>query len=354
MSDIVIVGGGAVGMLAAIHLDKNFPESEITVLELRSSFTRKQIILVNQVSRGLLPQEVLQNIWGENGHKKGCYIMTPDKDRWARCYAGKLPYASVEIKKLEKELLSYIKKYTNVRYLRPKSGKANIKMKKDISSILFEGENIYYDILIAADGANSWVAKNLNIERVSIINKKYYGLVANVSKRRSASPKSDGYFDKISKKRIEIIEHNKPQNNWRFFRRQPNGFYLGLIIDSKEYENLLENKLPNTVKKTIKNICKEVHTRKCDVKIKNINVFPVIPSYVYKIRTKGPNNTDVYFIGDALVSPHYFSYSGLNVGFNSVKVLVSFLKSDKSFSEYDTEQKKNIEFIKQRTMAVAQ
>jgi protoporphyrinogen oxidase len=44
---IVIVGGGAVGMLAAIHLDKLYPNSDITILELRSSFTRKQIILIN-------------------------------------------------------------------------------------------------------------------------------------------------------------------------------------------------------------------------------------------------------------------------------------------------------------------
>jgi len=338
-------------MIAAIHLDKNFPDSEITVLELRSRFSRKQIILINQESRRMLPQEVLQNIWGENGRKKGCYILSPDKDRWARCYAGKLPYASVEIKTLEKELLSYIKKYTNVIYLRPKSGKANIKMKKDKSSILFEGENIYYDILIAADGANSWTANNLNIERVPITNKKYYGLIANVSKRRSASPKSDGYFDKISKKRIEIIEHNKPQNNWRFFRRQPNGFYIGLIIDEKEYENLLNNKLSGKIKKGIQNICKEVHT-KCDIKIKDINVFPVEPSYLSKVRTKGPDNTDVYFLGDALVSSHYFTGSGLNVGFNSVKVLLSFLKSNKNFHNYDVEQKKNIEFIKEKTMSI--
>jgi 2-polyprenyl-6-methoxyphenol hydroxylase-like FAD-dependent oxidoreductase len=351
MTNIVIIGGGAIGMLAAIHLDKNFPDSQVTVLELRSSFTRKQIVLVNKDSRGLLPQRVLQNIWGENGRKKGCYILSPDKDRWARCYAGKLPYASVAIKTIETEMLSYIKKYTNVRYLRPKSGKADIKMKKDMPSIIFEGENIYYDILIAADGANSWTANNLNIERVPIINKKYYGLVANITKRKSTSPKSDGYFDKISDKRIQVVENYKPQNNWRFFRRQPNGFYLGLIIDDKEYENLLKNKLSSQIKKTIQNVCKQVHT-KCDIKIKNINVFPVQPSYLSKIRTKGPNDTDIYFIGDALVSPHYFTYSGLNVGFNSVKVLISFLKS-KTFYDYDKEQKKNIQIIKEKAIAIS-
>jgi hypothetical protein len=56
----------------------------------------------------MLPQEVLQNIWGENGRKKGCYVLSPSKDRWARCYSGKLPLASVELKlgnKLAKQYL---------------------------------------------------------------------------------------------------------------------------------------------------------------------------------------------------------------------------------------------------------
>ena len=350
---VVIVGGGAVGMLAAIHLDKNYPDWQITVLELRSTFTRKQIILINQESRGLLPQEVLQNIWGREGHEKGCYVLAPAKDKWARCYAGKLPLASVELKVLEKAMLSYIKKNTNVRYLRPKTGKANIKMREDTPAITFDGEDIWYDTLLAADGANSWVAKNLQVERVPILNKKYYGLVANISKRRNTSPKSNGYFEKISKEHIDIVENDKPQNDWRFFKRRPNGFYIGLIIDHEEYENLLDNHLTSKLKKNIKKVCQHVHTD-CDIKIKDIGVFPIEPSYLTKVRVKGPNNTDVFFLGDALVSTHYFTGSGLNIGFSSVKVLVSFLKSNKSFSEYEKEQKKNIEFIKEKTMSIAQ
>jgi 2-polyprenyl-6-methoxyphenol hydroxylase-like FAD-dependent oxidoreductase len=349
---IVIIGGGAVGMLTAIHLDKYFPQFKVVVIELRSTFTRKQIILINQESRGMLPQEVLHNIWGKKGHEKGCYVLAPSKDRWARCYSGKLPLASVELKILEKELYYYIQKYTNVMYLKPKSGKAAIKMRKDISAIVFEGENIQYDMLLAADGANSWVANNLNIKRIPILTKKYYGLVVNINKK-SRSPKSNGYFDKASEERIKIVEHQKPQNDWRFFKRRPNGFYIGLIIDHKEYENLHNNKLTNKIKKKIQDICQEVNT-KCDIKIKDINVFPVEPSYLSEIRTTGPNNTDIFFLGDALVSTHYFTGSGINVGFNSVKVLISFLKSDKSLHEYDVEQMKNIEIIKEKTLSISQ
>ena len=351
-SKVVIVGGGAVGMLAAIHLDKYFPQLEIVVLELRSSFTRKQIILINQESRGMLPQEVLQNIWGKTGHEKGCYVLAPAKDRWARCYAGTLPLASVELKILEREMYNYIKKYTNIKYLKPKSGKADIKFRKDVPSIDYEGKNIYYDTLIAADGANSWVAKNLSIKRIPILNKKYYGLVANIDKKKSRSRKSNGYYEKVSKEHIEVVEHEKPQNEWRFFKRRPNGFYIGLLIDQNEYENLLHKNLTSKIKQNIQKICREVHT-KCDVKLKNINVFPVEPSYLTEVRTIGPNNTNVFFLGDALVSTHYFTGSGLNVGFNSVKVLIKFLRSGESLYDYDKEQMKNIEIIKEKTFAIS-
>lgn len=345
--NIVIIGGGAVGMLTGIHLEKIFPEYKIIILELRPNFTRKQIVLINQESRGLLPQKVLQDIWGIKGQQKGCYVLAPNKDKWARCYAGKLPLASVELKTLEKSMYSYIKKYTDILYLKPNFGKANIKLYKNKPIIEFEDEEIYYDILIASDGANSWTAKNFNIERVPITNKKIYGLVANISKKS----KSIGYYNKPSDEHIKIVNYENPQNDWRFFRRRPNGFYIGLIIDQKEYENLLNKNLSANVIKRINKIC-EYTKETCNIKIKDINIFPVEPSYLSKLRIKGPENTDIFFIGDALVSTHYFTGSGLNMGFSSVKLLVSLLKMEKSYLEYDKEQIKNINTIKEKVMAI--
>jgi 2-polyprenyl-6-methoxyphenol hydroxylase-like FAD-dependent oxidoreductase len=252
-------------------------------------------------------------------------------------------------------MLSYIKKYTNVNYLRPKRGKADIKMEKDDSIIEFEGEDIYYDILIAADGANSWIAKNLNIGRVPFLNKKLFGLVANVSKKKLKSKsrrRISGYYNKVSKNHINIVEHEKPQNNWRFFRRQPGGFYLGMIIDSKEYEDLSKKHLSMDLKKRMKKICEHAKT-KCNIKVNEIGVFPIQPSYLSKIATKGPNNSDIFFVGDAMVSTHYFTGSGLNIGFSSVNILVSFLNSKMNFTEYTNKQASNIEFIKEKVMSIS-
>ena len=349
--NIVIVGGGTVGMLTGIHLEKIFPEDKIIILELRPKFTRKQIILINQESRGLLPQKVLQDIWGVKGHQKGCYVLAPNKDKWARCYAGKLPLASVELKTLEKSMYSYIQKYTDILYLKPNFEKANIKLYKNKPIIEFEGEEIYYDILIGSDGANSWTAKNFNIERIPITNKKIYGLVANINKRSNKKSKSIGYYNKPSEEHIEIVNYENPQNDWRFFRRRPNGFYMGLIINQKEYDNLLNKNLTATVINRIKKIC-EYTKEKCDIKIKDISIFPVEPSYLSKIRIKGPENKDIFFIGDALVSTHYFTGSGLNIGFSSIKILESLLKLEKSYSEYDKEQMKNINTVKEKVMAM--
>jgi len=336
--NIVIVGGGTVGMLIAIHLEKIFPDDKIIVLELTPNFTRKQIILINQESRGLLPQKVSQDIWGIKGQQKGYY-------------ADKLPLVSVELKTLEKSMYSYIKKYTDILYLKPNSRKANIKLYKNKPIIEFEDEEIYYDILIASDGANSWTAKNFNIERIPITNKKIYGLVANISKKSKSKSKSIGYYNKPSEEHIEIVNYENSQNDWRFFRKRPNGFYIGLIIDQKEYENLLNKNLSATVIKRINKIC-EYTKETCNIKIKDISIFPVEPSYLSKIRIKGPENTDIFFIGDALVSTQYFTGSGLNIGFSSVKLLISLLKSEKSYSEYDKEQIKNINKIKEKVIAI--
>ena len=79
-----------------------------------------------------------------------------------------------------------------------------------------------------------------------------------------------------------------------------------------------------------------------------ITAFPVIPTTLEQSHI----DNRVFFIGDSFVSTHYFSGSGLNTGFQTVRILNN-LFATKNINTYERDMEDQSKFIAKRVRDVS-
>ena len=104
--DTLIIGAGPVGLMMAIKLRNS--GHTVALIEKRFGFTRKQIIIIDEVFYKALPKNVEKALFGSDTH--GCYVLPPPQDWDGICYLNRsdfdiLPFASIRIDLLQYELL---------------------------------------------------------------------------------------------------------------------------------------------------------------------------------------------------------------------------------------------------------
>ena len=226
-SKIVIIGGAISGMSLAYFLSQaNF--KDITIIEKRKEYTRKQIISVNnKVYFALLPLEVRNNI------KNKCFISELVTNANYECAPNNNPdehffhNLSIQLSDLEKIYYNFIKKKIN--FIHAEIIKINSK------KIILKDFELDYDVLIGADGAHSQV-------REEFFNNK-------ITKILPFDTYFAGYF-KFNIKPIKKVKINKTlgvvQHLFRGFpESSPTHYTINIILSKEQYNLLKDNNINN-------------------------------------------------------------------------------------------------------------
>lgn len=300
-----IIGGGPVGSLVACLLKTLCPELKVHVFEQRSSFTRDQIIIINDLS--ILPDKVVDALL-----PKGCFVDRPSSDTTAKCYRSptEAMLFSIKISLLEKALWKHAKSIGVVTH-QPKSGKKPISID--------DPQLEKFDVLIGAGGKNDIIRDNLGFkvkeEHIS------YAVVMTWDrhdKRRSIE---------VARKRGNQSE-SSTQNRYRMFRSPKTNYYASIQLTAKEAKHLMTKKdlswesLDRNTKKSFDSVFKYYNIKDDEFQPKEsqMNIFPITlyqsNGYVgVGTLPHGKNKKLMIAIGDAINGVHFFSGTGVNTGF---------------------------------------
>jgi len=342
VKNIVIIGGGPVGLIGAIMLyRKSNQAAHITILEKRKAYTRQQVVVLDGTTITNLPFNMKLNVFATAGayHENainlmddGCYVWPPLRDFYGYCdktLDSKLmdeylrsddkPIAlAVKISKLEKELEKWIRKYTTIKIVKP------IETLKLYDTYVIADETKYpYDILIGADGVNSQVRQAFFGPAKKLKRIESYGLAMIIKTKNN--------------KRVYRV-FNSPdktshgyQSRVRFFRQTDYSVYLALQLSPAEAAQFTDKrKIPDNLKPLIRDYLKiydvDIKCKDLDSCIVDIALFPIEIYYASKVvDAKGKR----FLVGDAAMTTHFFTGSGLNRGVEMFQFLSNYIFKEK-------------------------
>lgn len=358
-ANIVIIGGGPVGMMTAIALleYKNPRINSITILEKREQFTRDQIIVIGSRffahDKNFLKQQDLRKkiyitsklkneLTKKLKSKGGCYVKQPFLSLDATCYRNESTLISSPLKIIEESILEMLESRIK------KENKIKIEIIKPVFDIKINDKNniieyinkkdkycyLNYDILIGTDGKNSIVKNKFKkyFEEDIIIPKNeniFAGVfIFKIKPKDIITSNESGFIKFPILQDIENTEFNTgeintkkrkkykifPQQRVRIFQHQEGYVYIGFSLNESEYKQIENAKIiPDKIFTKIQSylsINKINIDRKTPVKF---SIFPIIVSQV--IKPYYFSNNAAYFLGgDAVISTHFFTGSGLDTG----------------------------------------
>jgi len=319
VDDIVIIGAGPVGLMTSIRLKELLPHTNITLIEKRPIYKRNTILLLDSVTLGLLPQEVKDQIF-----QSGCYVFPPPKDNLSRCYRQPMERASVQTYILEEALAKYASKQ-KIKIIRPAQHKMlNISFDLEDYLVLVDNKKYPFDILIGADGAASQVRKDVFDVSTDILFTDMYGLAINAS---TTEKKLKGVYDSPTKLRAKAVADNKPQHDHRFFRTQKGEYYVGLVLNKEEYDDVSTNGITRPIEKKFLKTCKRVGAQ-CQIKdIMDFTAFPINVAVTEKAAINLGSQKYAFLVGDAALTTHFFTGAGVNIGIAVGQVLAGLIAS---------------------------
>lgn len=339
----LIIGGGPVGLFLSIKLLKRFGKNvKIKLFEKRDTYRRNQIVVFQPyLLKKTVPVSLIDAI-----KKKVCHGVRPAYDNHGLCFANSLAddqnLVSIVINDLEKILKKYLVEIKNYKgsvewfdeeFNMDKSGKS----RKNMNS---EKAYQWADIVVGSGGKNSYVRnKVMKAEFVEHDGFKSYGLALTFEDK--SNPKYFIKFDNRLKnivRRVEIKELASAQHRKRFFRSDGKLTYLGLQIDPNEYEGvedimdetekakLVFKQLPDSLKRVIKGYLKYHNSEPVNLDKVDVYVFRIklAHSEVYARKKDGKN---LFVIGDAAISSHFFTAFGINSGFAEVQNFVDIIEN---------------------------
>lgn len=336
---VAVIGGGPVGLVFAGQIHKKTNKAQVVIFEKRK-YARKQILLISKSSYKSLPEAAQRTLFKEHGHP-GCFQLAPPKDRMARCYtdpkSGKLlPFLSVRTMTLENHLMRALKPQKQIKFVR--NAVDSVVKKFTGGYYVHAGGKKYgpFDLVVGCDGANSYVRRELlnsDFKPNPFVRQsakvKFYGAVFNFDTK---GMNNKGVFKSPTKAHVDKVMAGKAQNEWRFFHGRGN-YYMGLPVTASEAEEINEGRIPKLLQSKIDKVCKTVTPvgKKCNMgDVTHIAAFEVSP----KVSSKFSNGKNVYIIGDAAMTTHYFTGTGFNIGVDMAVALANQIENPPSVKKY--------------------
>ena len=122
----------------------------------------------------------------------------------------------------------------------------------------------------------------------------------------------------------------KRQDVVRIFPSRKQRLYIGFLMSKKEYEQIKKKKvLQPKVKTRILKKTKEFGIKKINFNRMKMSIFPITMFSKSKVIAR-VDNSIVANVGDAAYPAHYFTYSGVNNGFEEVYELMRYKLKDVS------------------------
>lgn len=329
--DLIIVGGGMVGLALAARLAQS--QLKIAIIDPKSvemSWDKSDYDLrVSAITRA--SQKLLDEVsaWS--------FIEQDEKTAYQRMYVwdgeasrGKIEFDAnllaepnlghiIENRVLRRSLFQAIKPYRNIEFLSPqKCAQVSYQAEQAIIE-LADGKNISAKLLVAADGAMSWLRKSSGIET----KQKPYGHKAIVATIKTEKPHQETAWQRF--------DHNGPlaflpltdEHHCSIVWSVKSDYADQLMaLDDKEFLQRLEQTFENTLGQ-----CLETSQRVA---------FPLIE------RTAECLVKDrVALIGDAAHTIHPLAGQGVNLGFSDVEELAQVIEKSNG-KQLDIGLKRNL------------
>lgn len=332
--DVVIIGGGPVGMYLALNITKYF--KKITILEKRPKFTRNQMVILNNqflrnadfVGEHLPYTKLVRNIVLEL-HKSGsCYHSTPTLSLDFTCYTNPANIISTPVKVLEEILYKIVKKNKKITYIRPIND-VKINDKDNLIEYKKNGKKhkIEYNVLFGTDGKNSIIQKKFPKyfkEKIIIPpkGKKMFGAVLIFkTKKSNLNINIENQAPELLTRALLPDKRRFPHARARVFQHQSGLIYMGIAITKKELDAIQKskNKVPKELYDTVKSYMK-LGDINVDVNkdLISISTFPIVVSIITNPIKVDKNDTIYMLIGDAFFNTHFFIGSALSSHFDGI------------------------------------
>lgn len=340
---VVIVGGGPTGLHLACSIKRRIPNYDVTVLEKRSQYSRKQVLLIQKDVLDVLPQKVKEDM-----KNLGCYVYPPGQDTLGRCYntpvVGGL--ASIQTRSLE-DILKRCALEQGVKI-------------RETNVTLDTPELAQADVIVGADGASSFIAEHV-LEAKSLSHQTLetqYGMT--FIYKPSKNIKYEGSRDRL----ISPMQYRR-----RVFRTPDNEYYIGLTISEQTYNtlNLIKQKrgkltvdnLPQNVTDAILTAIYSYHKMTPDVAdLNKVEMNLILIPFTYRdpvadmVRDNSGKEKLVVLAGDSAFTAHFFSGQGVNSGLRSAEKLAALLEEESGIlGNYKTLVKKYNRFVKKERQA---
>lgn len=329
--DLIIVGGGMVGLALAARLAQS--QLKIAIIDpkpVEMSWDKSDYDLrVSAITRA--SQKLLDEVgaWG--------FIEQDEKTAYLRMYVwdgeasrGKIEFDAkllaepnlghiIENRVLRRSLFQAIKPYRNIEFLSPqKCAQVSYRAEQAIIE-LADGKSISAKLLVAADGAMSWLRKNSGIE----IKQKPYGhkaIVATIKTEKEHQYTSWQRFDHNGPLAfLPLTDEHHCSIVWSVKSDYADQL---MALDDKDFLQRLEQTFENTLGQ-----CLETSQRVA---------FPLIE------RTAECLVKDrVALIGDAAHTIHPLAGQGVNLGFSDVKELAQVIEKSNG-KQQDIGLKRNL------------
>lgn len=327
---IAIIGGGPVGLYLAASIVES-GKDQVYVFEKRSTPTRRQTIVLDRetleqlgnkmplVLHDLLGDDVTKTL-GENPNAEGCYIVPPPTTEQGICFTEentRLPLAIAEMRLIEKYIKESLAITANVK---PIYGEPEIDTRRGIVTV--NDVKYPFDVLIGADGANSIVRRDVLQCHWEPLDQTTYAMIALLQTQK-------GTFKQTLNQPPPLNIITPRQHSRRVFRNR-NGdlLYLGLTLPADIATRIKEGKLTRSLDYIIKYTCQLSGTPCTNIEPK-ISVFELTPSKS-SCWYRELNGRYYFLVGDAAMTTHFFTGSGLNNGFRMADLLEQVLSFSRS------------------------
>lgn len=338
-TDITIIGGGCVGLTTAIGLANN--GFNVTVVDSAPSHTELESPEVRVSAISAASENIFRQLGSWQHLDNSRFAPYTDMSVWDKDSFGKISFSAAQ---LSEPRLGHIIENNNIRNslikVAEQHSQIQLRFNTKVTSLhnqpqqvlitLEDGTPIISKLLVGADGANSWVRKQLKTPMV-FSDYDHHALVATIQTSEPHQACARQVFLKTGPLALLPLEINAETANKKSDNKapseqnklnQPSGQFQCSIVWSSSPEHIKQLKAMDETS------FNQAITAATDSELGPIKLISKPVSYPLTMRyAKQWVNQGVVFVGDAAHTIHPLAGLGMNLGLLDAASLVQMLTS---------------------------